>query len=212
MEIIDMRNKKERKMAKTAFITLAISALVMPAACAGEDYIMDTSGIGKSHNGVVSSDQILELGMNTPNALRLEGEQSLRMGHLDRAIMVLQRSVEMAPLDIDGRIMYAGALEQKLVAQKERDPRLFNFCVKQWLFVAKKAEFPDQKGQGISHVYNLTGCAPKIWESDRKFLARVLLPEDGSTKVALGKKRGSEKKDSDSKDSDSKDSDTKEGL
>ncbi len=174
-------------MAKKALIILAISALVIPAAIAKEDYIMDTSGIGKSHNGVISSDQFLELGTNTPNALRLEGEQSMRMGHLDRAVMVLQRSVEMAPGDIDGRIMYATALEQKLVGQKERDPALFNFCIKQWLFVAKKAEFPDQQMQGRSHIYNLTGSLPKMWEQDRKFLVRVMLPEDGSVKVALGK-------------------------
>lgn len=180
---------KELDMAKKSLITLSICCMLAPAAVAKEDWIMDTSGIGKSHNGVISSDQFLELGMNTPNSLRLEGEQSLRMGHLDRAIMVLQRSVEMAPLDIDGRIMYATALEQKLVGQKERDPALFNFCVKQWLFVAKKAEFPDQMAQGRGHVYNLTGSVPKMWENDRKFLSRVLLPEDGSVKVALGKNK-----------------------
>lgn len=174
-------------MAKKVLLVLAALSLAGPAAVAKDDFIMDTSGIGKSHNGVVSSDQFLELGTNTPNALRLEGEQSLRMGHLDRAIMVLQRSVEMAPLDIDGRIMYASALEQKLISQKERDPALFNFCVKQWLFVAKKSEFPDQAMQGRAHVYNLTGSMPKMWERERKFLSRVLLPEDGSVKVALGK-------------------------
>ena len=174
-------------MANKALLTLTIFFCLAPIVSANEGYIMDTSGIGKSHNGVISSDQILELGMKTPNALSLEGEQSLRMGHLDRAIMVLQRSVEMAPLDVDGRITYATALEQKLVGQKERDPALFNYCVKQWLFVAKKAEFPDQQAQGRVHIYNLTGTVPKLWESDRKFLSRVLLPEDGSVKVALGK-------------------------
>jgi len=178
---------KELDMVRKALLTLALCGLLAPASIAREDWIMDTSGIGKSHNGVVSSDQFLELGMNTPNSLRLEGEQSLRMGHLDRAIMVLQRSVEMAPLDIDGRIMYATALEQKLVGQKERDPALFNFCVKQWLFVSKKAEFPDQMMQGRSHLYNLAGSLPKMWENERKFLGRVLLPEDGSVRVALGK-------------------------
>jgi hypothetical protein len=182
-----MKSDKELTMANKVLLTLLACGLLAPAAGAKDDYIMDTSGIGKSHNGVISSDQFLELGTNTPNALRLEGEQSLRMGHLDRAIMVLQRSVEMAPMDIDGRIMYATALEQKLISQKERDPALFNFTVKQWLFVGKKAEFPDQQMQGRAHVYNLTGSLPKMWENDRKFLSRVLLPEDGSVKVALGK-------------------------
>lgn len=185
-------------MAKKFLVGIAIATLASSPAIAREDYIMDTSSIGKSHGGVVSSDQFLELGMRTPNALRLEGENSLRMGHIDRAIMVLQRSVEMTPMDMDGRILYSQALEQKLIGQKERDPALFNFVVKQWLFVAKKAEFPDQSFQGRQHLINLTGLAPKRWETDRKYLAKVLLPEDGSTKVALG---GARKKSSDKKES-----------
>ncbi|MBI4533940.1 MAG: hypothetical protein HY711_08325 [Candidatus Melainabacteria bacterium] len=176
-------------MHRNVLLSLAIAIFTASAVSAKEDFIVDTSSIGKSHNGVVSSDQFLELGMRTPNALRLEGENSLRMGNLDRAIMVLQRSVEMAPMDMDGRILYAQALEQKLIGQKERDPALFNFVVKQWLFVAKKAEFPDQSIQGRSHLINLTGVAPKLFESTQKYLSRVLLPEDGSTKVALGKKK-----------------------
>lgn len=185
-------------MRKNALVILSVAVVAGSPALAREDFIMDTSGIGKSHGGIVSSDQFLELGMRTPNALRLEGENSLRMGHVDRAIMVLQRSVEMAPLDMDGRILYAQALEQKLISQKERDPALFNYVVKQWLFVAKKSEFPDQSLTGRQHLVNLTGVAPKLWESDRKFLARVLLPEDGSTKVALG---GASKKDAAKKES-----------
>lgn len=183
-------------MLKQAIILAAILVLLSPKVKADDDFIMDTSGIGKSHNGVVSSDQFLELGVHTPNALRLEGENSLRMGSVDRAITVLQRSVEMAPLDMDGRILYAQALEQKLISQKERDPRLFNFVVKQWLFVKEKAEFPDQKMQGYSHLVNLTGVAPKLFQPAKKYLAKVLLPEDGSTRVALGKRRDQQEKDS----------------
>ena len=158
------------------------------SASAKEEFVMDTSSIGRS-NGVIRSEQILELGVPTANALRLEGEQSMRLGSIDRAIMVLQRAVEMSPLDMDGRIMYAEALEKKLLKQKDKDPALYNFVVKQWLFVAKKAEFLDQTHQGLGHLINLTGRKPGRWERSRTFLAKVLLPEDGSTMVALGKKR-----------------------
>jgi len=182
-------------MPKGTIALLTLSAILMPAACAADDFIMDTSSIGKSHGGVITSDQFLELGMRSANALRLEGENALRMGHTDHAITVLQRSVEMAPLDMDGRILYAQALEKKLIGQQERDPRLFNFCVKQWLFVAKKADFPDQKLQGRQHLINMTGMAPKLWESGQRYLLKVLLPEDGSTKVALGGKRQPDKKE-----------------
>lgn len=180
---------KGEAMARVLISLIACAMAIGPASGKEADWIKDTSAIGKSNNGVVSSDQFLELGVPTSNALRLEGEQSMRIGSLDRAIMVLQRSVEMAPLDMDGRILYAEALEKKLVKQKERDPALFNFVVKQWLFVAKKADFLDQSMQGMSHLMALTGTRPKKFEREAKFLARVLIPEDGSTKVALGKKK-----------------------
>lgn len=176
-------------------VLLAISALLSAPAWADEDeaekekekstYIKDTSSIGQSRNGTVAADQILELGILTPNSLQLQAEQSLRMGHLDRALMVLQRSVEMAPMDIEARMTYCQALEQLLTKQKKRDPKLFNFLIKQWLFVAKKAEFPDQKMQAYSKLFDLAGSCPGRFERADKFLARVLIPEDGSIPVAL---------------------------
>lgn len=152
----------------------------------GDDFIKDTSDIGKDFGGVVRSDQFLELGVITPNGLRMEGEQAMRMGNYDRAITVLQRAVEMTPWDMDGRILYSQALERKLMRQRDRDPKLYNFLVKQWLFVAKKADFMDQSLQGMNHLAKLTGTSPSKWESAGKFLKRVLIPEDGSVKVALG--------------------------
>lgn len=151
------------------------------------DYIMDTSKIGESQNGFIRSDQLLELGSLTSGALSLEGEQSLKEGSIDRALTVLQRSVEMAPLDMDARTLYAQTLEKKLMMQKDqKDPALYNFIIKQWFFVFKKSDFLDQKMQGWSHLRDLTGTNPKTFERADKFLSRVLIPEDGSVKVPLG--------------------------
>lgn len=190
-------------------VLLAVSTLLSAPAWAESDedekdekpsYIRDTSSIGQSRNGVVAADQILELGILTSNSLQLQAEQSLRMGNLDRAIMVLQRCVEMSPLDVEARMTYAQALEQSLTKQKKRDPKLFNFVIKQWLFIAKKAEFPDQKMQAYSKLFELTGSTPGRFERTDKFLARVLLPEDGSIPVALNvthrKKKPAEQDDS----------------
>lgn len=172
---------------------IAAFTLGLPAIAADEetpeDWIMDTSGIGQSNNGVVRNDQFLELGVPTASALQLEGESAMRLGNLDRALTVLQRSIELAPLDSDKRILYAEALEKKLMMQKERDPRLYNFLVKQWLFVAQKADFPDQQMTGRAHLANMTGQVPKNFEKPHKFLARVLVPEDGSQKVVIGGER-----------------------
>jgi hypothetical protein len=160
-----------------------------------KDFIMDTSDVGKTTGTIVSSDQFMEIGTTSASTLRMEGEQALRMGSLDRALTVLQRSVEMGPLDMDSRILYAEALEKKLMAQKEKDPVLYNFLVKQWLFILKQSEFPDQGVQGYQHLQILTGTLPKRWEKVPKFLSRVLIPEDGSVKVALGGKHAPAEKE-----------------
>jgi hypothetical protein len=153
------------------------------------DYIMDTSKIGNSYDGYIRSEQILELGALTPSALSIEGEQSLRQGSIDRALTVLQRSVELAPLDMDSRILYAQTLQKKLAMQKKnQDPKLFNFLVKQWLFVYRKSEFYDQKMIGMNGVFGLTGTRPKRFEKDPKFLARVMKSEE-SVKIALKDKK-----------------------
>lgn len=198
-------------MAKKHLLGLAILMLVSPVACFADDdadsWVMDTSEIGRSRNGVIRNDQILEMGVPTASALQLEGESSLRMGQLDRAILALQRSIELAPLDPDKRLLYAEALERKLMSQKqrERDPRFYNFVVKQWLFILQKADFPDQKMQAGSHLVQLTGQAPRMFERPQKYLARVLLPEDGSKAVVIGggkaaKKQVAKKEDDGSKE------------
>jgi len=186
--------------------TLLVSMASSGVLAKDPDFIMDTSGIGKSENGYIHSDQLLELGTPTANALRMEGENSMRTSDLNRAITLLQRSVEMAPLDMDGRMLYAEALQKKLLMEKDKkNPILYNFIIKQWFFVYKKAEFLDQKVQGLSHVMDLTGARPKRFESDQKFLRRVLMPEDGSVKVALGGKRAEdESKDKEKNDDDEK--------
>ena len=175
---------------KTALGLLVWTILASCPVLAYEDYVVDTSDIGRDNHGVVTSDQFLELGVPSANGLRIEGEQALKMGKVERAIMVLQRSVEMAPRDMDGRILYAEALEKKLMRQKDRDPKLYNFLCKQWLFVAKMAEFADQGQQGYNHLYKLAGTVPKRWEKEKKYLGRILIPEDGSVKVTLGRPQG----------------------
>ncbi len=152
----------------------------------GPDWIKDTSSIGQSQNGTVRSDQILELGTCPPSALQLEGEHSLRIGNIEHALTALQRSVEMAPLDMEKRILYAQALEKKMSMKKggDQDPVLYNFLIKQYLFIYRKAEFIDQTLLAKSRLVSLTGTAPKSFEKSEKFLARVMVPEDGSLKLA----------------------------
>jgi hypothetical protein len=158
----------------------------LPGIAQNPDFIKNTRGVGHVDTGYVTSDQFLELGLTTPETLRLEGEQSLRTGNIDRALMVLQRSVEMAPYDMEGRILYAAALGKKFETRK--DNALFNFLVKQWLYIYKHSDFSDQQMQALNNIAALTQTKPKKFESEKKFLVRVLRPEDQAytpQKVAL---------------------------
>ncbi len=190
-----MRNTK---LMSTVFAVATVSALFVGDASASEkdnDFIFDTANVGRS-NGVIISDQLLELGMLSSDGLRLEGEQCIRLGNVDRACMILQKALEMSPGDMDGRILYASALEKKLMKQhsKKRDPKLFNFVVKNWYFIYKKSDFHDQKAQAKNHLEKLAGTLPTRFERPGKYLGRVLIPEDGSVKVLLGgSKKASER-------------------
>jgi len=198
-------------ISKKILLGMAVLLMLSPAARAAGDedephdsWVMDTDEIGQVRNGALRSDQMFEMGVPTASAMQLEGESSLRNGNIDRAIVALQKSIELAPLDPDKRTLYAEALEKKMMSQrsKDRDPRFYNFVLKQWLFVYQKADFPDQKVQAGGHLVQLTGQAPRLFERPQKYLARVLLPEDGSKPVVLGGEKNGAKKKIASKKSD----------
>ena len=73
-----------------------------------------------------------------------------------------------------------------MMEKDKKDPTLYNFIIKQWFFVYQKSDYLDQKMQGWSRIKQLTGTVPKAFEKPQKFLARVLIPEDGSVKVHIG--------------------------
>ena len=166
---------------------LGVVTISQPVLSRDSDFSQDTTPIAHSEQALVSSDQLLDIGTSTSSALRLEGEQSMRFNNIDRAVLVLGKSVEMSPADMDGRILYAEALEKKLMRQKTQDPQLHNLVVKQWLYIAKKADYMDQKMQGTKHLSSLTGQRPRMWETEDRFLSRVLVPEGNSQRVANSK-------------------------
>ncbi len=134
-------------------------------------------------------------------SLQFEGERALEVGNLERALTLLKRSMEINDDDCNTRLIYAKALEAKLRTQQERDPALFKECVTQWLVVMRD-EVGDQKGVGIhgvsflnsyyddedremlakKHLIKLTGSAPRAWETDAHYLAKVLHPSSALVK------------------------------
>lgn len=193
-----MRNFDKRALGLLGAIILSSQAFQAGFCRDDSDFIKETDDIGQAReNGVVISNQMIELGMISSNLLRLDGEQCIRVGNIERAIKVLQRAVETEPLDMDGRVLYATALEKKLMKQKskDRDPKLYNFTVKQWYYIAKVCEFEDQKTQALKHLQVLTGKVPGRFDRRQAFLKKALIPEDGSVKVPIGKGKEYKTKD-----------------
>lgn len=141
-------------------------------------FSQDTTPIVHGEQSLVTSDQMLDISTSNSSALRMEGEQLIRVNKIDKAVNVLAKSVEMSPADMDGRILYAEALEKKLAQQTTKNPQLYNLAIKQWLYIAKKGDYMDQKVQGLKHLSNICGSKPRMLETEDRFLARVLKPED----------------------------------
>ncbi|MBS1956753.1 MAG: hypothetical protein JST89_21370 [Cyanobacteria bacterium SZAS-4] len=154
-------------------------------------FSQDTTPIVHGEQSLVTSDQMLDISTSNSSALRMEGEQLIRVNKIDKAVSVLAKSVEMSPADMDGRILYAEALEKKLAQQTTKNPQLYNLAIKQWLYIAKRGDYMDQKVQGLKHLSNICGSKPRMLETEDRFLARVLKPED--QQVAEGRaKAGTE--------------------
>jgi hypothetical protein len=118
--------------------------------------------------------------------------------------------------DIDSRMTYAKAMEGVMDGQDDKDPELFNKCVKQWLIVyrntvgeekglswhgrslpgmQKRYEDEERSIPAKQHLFTLTGSVPKAKESDAQYLKRVLKPaeESVSGKLVASKESNSEK-------------------
>ena len=145
----------------------------------------------------------------------LLGERALKAGQTEKAIVYLKQSVNSKDNDMDARVAYATALEQKYRHQVDKDPELFRECISQWLY-ALRAVAPEEEGVSVLkflykdeerdmpakvHIKDLTGRLPKPFESNEKFLARVCAGKTSVSGSVLNRKR----KESDSSSQNGKD-------
>jgi tetratricopeptide (TPR) repeat protein len=156
----------------------------------------DDSDSAETSEGTVTSVDALRIGHVNSRSLSRAAEYCMQNEQYDKAIKLSRMALDRDSDDNETHQVYAEALEGKLKKQTERDPSLFNECVKEWLVVLRQ-EAGDEKltyhGIGIpilgqayqdedrviparKHLMKLTGHAPKVWETDDKFLKKVLLP------------------------------------
>ena len=169
----------------------------------GPDWLTDPKEPAK---GVVSNDYMMLKKDSSASELLMLADSALKSGKVDHAIELVKRSLELDKEDLDAHMTYASALEKKMAAQTEKDPEIFNLCVKEWLAVLRnkygeeKSEtmhgiglpgvngkfFADDERQAPArqHLLKLTGFSPKLWETDAKFLSKVLRQSDVKTGAA----------------------------
>ncbi len=140
----------------------------------------------------------------TAHTLFLEAKQLMRHNNYNRAIRLLNRAIKLDEDNMEVRVLYAEALDEKLQHQAEKDPEIFNKCIKSWLMVARN-EIGDEKGMTfnglgiLSGQYGdedwslkakkrlkvLTGYSPKPWETSDRYLRKVLRSADTSVSAVI---------------------------
>lgn len=140
----------------------------------------------------------------TPNALLLQAKQFMRHHNYNKALKLLRRAIKLNDDDMDIRVLYAEALDEKLSHQAEKEPEIFNECIKSWLIVARQevglekgmtfkgigfmsGQYADEDwaGKAKKRLRVLTGYSPKPWETNDRYLKKVLRPAETSVSAVI---------------------------
>lgn len=153
----------------------------------------------------VTSIEAMTRGSRSAQAFARAAEYCLQNEQYDQAIKLSRMALDRNDDDNEIHQVYAEALEGKLKGQVERDPTLFNQCVTEWLIVLRQQKgdekLANSRGLGIPglgrlyededrvipariHLLKLTGRIPKVWETNTKYLQKVLMP---TTETVTGK-------------------------
>ncbi len=131
--------------------------------------------------------------------LLMSARQHMRKHNYPRAITLMKKAVELDSDDLDVRCVLAQALEEKLSHQQEKNGDDYKLCVENWLAVAR-SQGGEEKGlsyRGIGfgvgffqdeergilakrRLKSLTGYLPKPWETNDRYLRRVLKPSSST--------------------------------
>lgn len=172
------------------------------SARADEDY--------SEYHPVHSIEAFTSLGEQTAMSYGLAANYAMKNKNYNHAIKLCQEAIDKDNDDLDIHLIYAQCLQKKLKTQVEKDPELFNKCVKEWVIVYKN-EVGDEKGmsyKGVTlpgviegnkdddrgipakqNLITLTGTYPKFNEPSAKFLKRVGKPASTSvsgTVISVG--------------------------
>ena len=193
-----------RKAESLCLSTLIASALALTMALeAAEAKAIETTTTDETYAQPTrdSDDLFTE---TSARSLLMLARQCMRHHNYNKAISLLSRAVKLDPDDPDVRCVYAEALEEKLSHQVGKDPTIFNLCIKNWLTVMRNEVGEEKgatyKGIGIGMGYfqdeertmrakqslkALTGYIPKPWETNDRYLRKVLRPATTSVTATI---------------------------
>ncbi len=196
---LTLQNIPMNKLGVLAAITITFS----PPALADGDK-------DSSYQPMTSMEATHKLGLSSASNLNTAAEFALNDGDYNKAINLCREALEKENNDPDIHLVYARALEEKLKDQENRDPYIYKTCVKEWLMVFRN-ESGDENNIGWhglalpamtylyqdegrvimarNHLVKLTGRAPKPWETDSRFLAKVLKSDESKLRGKVVKKR-----------------------
>jgi hypothetical protein len=198
-----MPKKEDRSYGlPSVLLVLMLCGVSSNSARADEDY--------SEYHPVHSMEAFTSLGEQTAVSYSLAAEYQMKNKNYNAAIKLCQEAIDKDNDDIDIHMIYAKCLQRKLKTQVEKDPELFNKCVKEWVMVYKN-EVGDEKGMSYKgatlpfmtkfyededrsiparqSLITLTGTVPKYNETTAKFLKRVSKPASTSvsgTVISVG--------------------------
>ncbi|MBX9694132.1 MAG: tetratricopeptide repeat protein [Cyanobacteria bacterium] len=156
---------------------------------------------GNKRTKVVYNYDLFDRGRTKKNSRihQMHSSLALAIDDVDRAIKLSRRAVKLDPNDIDARVALGEALYEKIEQEGEDYTAAdYNECVKTWLIVYRNIvgdeaalsykgmslpfanKFFEDEDRGViakSMLMRLCGHVPKCWETNNKYLSKVLRPE-----------------------------------
>lgn len=152
-------------------------------------------------------DEIIDPSKGRSISALISAQMALRSERVERSIQLARRAIKRDPDDLDAHKALAEALDRKLEYQADKDPKVFEECVREWLIVLRNGVGMEKgtnfKGLGVfdslfgdegnyiiakQRLKHLTGYVPKPWETNEKYLKRVLRPAETSITGRILKK------------------------